>query len=292
VYNQEFFTEREGTAVFMSGVVEVQPVSAKGTLPPTHGEFQQGALFRALKRVSPQTANRLHGSSAYTVSQLHRNDEDPNGTRWFRVTCLDAACVPCLGDMLQGLRRWELRGVDFRCGFDVRAIHLDPGSHEWAAVVTPEELVGRAVLADRENPGRFVMEFLSPACFDLGQVAKPRWQNWPSPDRLLRGLERRWLRLFPDRLPAEGWDWELLNNLYFGAYNLRSHNPFFPKRNSGASGCTGFVEYVWNDPDVIPEGARQWCQFLTLFAFYCGAGDQTAWGMGQCRRIPTARNFL
>ncbi|NPV55581.1 MAG: CRISPR system precrRNA processing endoribonuclease RAMP protein Cas6 [Anaerolineae bacterium] len=230
-------------------------------------ELHQGSEIR------PYTVSDLRGASPAGSSRvLH-----PEKTLWWRITTLQERLsrlllehiLPALPDhILLGEGQDPHR-------LDITACHTSPSSHPWANVITYEELTQSRLMAARKPRTARTIEFVTPTVFRSKQRILP----FPLPELVVNQWVNKWNNFAPIQFPA-GMQAFAAESLAVSRYVLRSHTV----RQFGGYllGFTGRVTYIALEEDAYWQRAFQ---TLTDFAFYCGTGAKTSFGLGQTRPI-------
>jgi len=251
-------------------------------LPPSHGGFAHAAALELFRRLDPKLAAFLHdspGPKPFTVSQLldvgEKTGEDlllrPDETYVWRLTGLTAAVTAALRAVTPEVGSVRMGEATLA----VEAVMADPGQHPWAGSASYADLFAQHIQGTAAPARRLRLQFTSPTTFRDGDVEQP----FPLPRLVWRNYWQQW-NLFGQPPLGELRD-TLEETVVLGQWEgrtLRVHAG--PRRVIGFVGT--FDYYVRGRQDL-------WARILNLladYAFYCGTGLATTYGMGQTRWRP------
>jgi CRISPR-associated endoribonuclease Cas6 len=165
--------------------------------------------------------------------------------------------------------------------FDLLSAVCDPAQHPWAGQSSCEEIAAGKLLALHAAP-QFTVEFASPTTFH----SQGRHQPFPLPGLVFRQWLEKWNAFSPLRFPPETVS-AAENLLAVSRYRLESRAVKYGQ--AVYIGFRGRCTYRLLDEDPY---WRRALQALAAFAFYCGSGAKTTFGLGQTRWVdvrPSAR---
>lgn len=275
----------------LSLVLTLRP-RAPASLPSALGRAAHAALLRAIDRVDPDLAQRLHDDSAprpFTCSSLMGSRQDktvvPDVVYTLRYTALTAELAELLPTLFQSAIRdtqsevsdpqpeIELDGVLFV----VEAATCDSQQQPWAARTTYEELSAPWLLARQKPASRLTLRLASPTAFKSGGRAQP----FPLPDLVFGSLLDRWNAYAPVALPEETRRYAA-ECVAVSRFHLGTRAAPFKSEGVVKFGALGDATYAALNRD------RYWLSVINLladFAIFAGIGAGTAMGMGQARRM-------
>lgn len=243
------------------------------------------ALFLSLiEGANPALAARLHadgGPKAFTISPVAglfpRGQSTPlgeGGTFRGRITILQEEVFTSLLDAVWRLHpqtTLPLGGARVLC----QGLATTPGQSPWAAFTSFSELLEKA-----EAERKLRLAFLSPTTFrSKGQ----RNVLFPEPSLVWGSLLARWNAFAPPSLRLSLG--EALAALRLAGYRMSSRMLDF-----GTYQELGFCGQATYEIDsTLPAESVQAFNALADFAFYAGVGAKTTMGLGQARRLDSAR---
>ena len=272
----------------LASLVLVLSTDATLTLPLHLGRASHAVFMRLIAENDSGLAERLHAPNErrpFTCSTLwggRRRGKSlmlaPDSSHYLRFTGLTE-------EVSDHLQRWaespppdiEIEGAKL----DVRQATLDPDVHPWAGWTSYEALAACHLLPAEPPSYRVEVEFASPTAFHSAGRTVPL----PLPTLVYGGLVQKWNAFAPVAVSEEvrrfaeeclAISWYRLSTRAVGA-----------KGASVQIGFTGRCRYTALNRD------RYWLSvihLLTDYAFYAGAGYQTAAGMGQTRRVGSPSN--
>ncbi|MFZ5903693.1 MAG: CRISPR system precrRNA processing endoribonuclease RAMP protein Cas6 [Chloroflexota bacterium] len=245
----------------------------KGFVPPLLAPAIHAEFIKWL----PEEA-RDHSNSErrpFTVSDLRGSfDIEPGGWRRigrgqrvsFRLTFLKdlGAVLPQVGQ--------ELTLADIR--FQFQQVSIDDG--EWAREISYKSLVDRYAGSGEQASELVKVRFESPATF---HVQDDIHEPLPAPLRVFDSWLTRWMQFSPIKTPYG------VSNLdharvAISEYDLKTHGVKYAE--AMWIGFTGYCHFRIFSTDV---GTVKLANLLADFAFYCGTGAKTSFGLGQTRRL-------
>ncbi|MGC8857004.1 MAG: CRISPR-associated endoribonuclease Cas6 [Anaerolineae bacterium] len=234
---------------------------------------RDAALSAALheeNEIRPYTVSSLRGSAG-GGGQILLLPERP---LWWRLTTLtpelsafvQAHLLPALPDSITLGEQT----------FDLLSATCDPQKHPWAGQSSCEEIAAGKLLAP-QAAASFTLEFATPTTFH----SDGRFQPFPLPGLVFRQWLEKWNAFSPLRFPSEtlGMAESLL---VVSRYRLESKVVKYGQ--AAHIGFTGRCTYRLRSNDPY---WRRILQALADFAFFCGTGAKTTFGLGQTR--PVAR---
>jgi CRISPR-associated endoribonuclease Cas6 len=266
--------------MLLSVVFRMTPLRP-GSLPAQQGRALMKIFLDFAGKENAGLFDALHNGSGvrpYTVSTL-REEAAQNADRlvlvpgqalWWRVTSLDDQLSEWLLGLLdQGLPE------DFTIadqGFRLLDASIDPRRHEWAGAVDYHQLDAKWA----SFPETLTFEFASPTTFHGGGKYLP----FPLPKNVVEQWQKKW-NAFSGREPIPDQIVEYADaSLAVSAHAIASQEVHFGKEQF--IGFTGWCKYA------ILEKHPYWTgklYNLARFAFYCGTGAKTSFGLGQTRLI-------
>lgn len=292
--------------MLVSLVAELESVTA-GFVPASMGESMQSELFARLARIDRVATTEIHGPAAsgrrrpYRISPLFFDFAPLDGRRfrlqpgtrcWFRITGLNLTTSQLFLALSQQTQDWRIGSTaseseKFEAQFRVKRWCVRGGDHDWAALITPEDLGEAAWRAvDSGQSDHILLRFETPTAFEL-QGDWGNWMTFPLPNLVFESLRNDAATfchvggIMPRKsLLIDG-------NIAIGEYHLETRMMYFQRRHRGRAGFTGSCDFLVNP--ALPHAERVWLQFLAGLSFYAGVGAAGAWGMGQVRREPATR---
>lgn len=263
------------------------------------GRPAQAWFLNQIMRRRPQLAETLHddnGVKPFTVSTLLDRYGHPHKAGdwlkegqecWLRVTTIGKELSEAF--LLNVLKKLPKTLTFYKMDFRIDGYTLNPREHPWAGQTTFAEIAQDSKYA--KVPREIRLEFVSPTSFGNNGKDIPI----PIPGMLFRSLWQKWNAFCPesmqvdDRWPKFASDCILVNELT-AVHTLRWE---FAEGTRGVS--TGFMGTV--GLSLMPkskideawkpfwEGADVVMQSLAQYAFYCGIGHHSTFGMGQSRLV-------
>ena len=264
----------------------------RGALPAEHGDLARAALLDLIKRGDASLASQIHDENThkpYTISLIKggKRDERDHAQHFgegddaeWRFTLL---CEPAFEATLRRyLLSRELPHI--RVGaveFAIVDAFASGASHPDSGYTLLSDLAEKWTCAPATLPRAFVLDFLSPTTFNLGEDAvtgRRRLRPNPDPRVLFSALRKRWQK-FGGAEPGDSMDEWVDQQVEAEPLWLETY-PVQIERTS-VIGFVGRVRFrVYGDP--------RWLPLLHLFAdmsFWTGVGYQTTRGLGQVRRF-------
>ncbi|MEM2889795.1 MAG: CRISPR-associated endoribonuclease Cas6 [Candidatus Hadarchaeum sp.] len=252
-------------------------------IPADQGRALAAEFLRWVQARDPAFAAELHRANErrpYTFSSLRSGSFHsrqlfllPNHPVWWRVTTL----TPRLSAFLQEQILPHLPAEITLGGqtFDVLSATCDARQHPWAGQTTFENLAAGALLEERQPRPYIQMEFATPTTFH----SEGRHQPFPLPKMVFLQWLEKWNAFSPVRFPRDVIA-IVKNHLAVSRYRLESHVVKFGE--TMFIGFTGYCSYrlLVEDPYWLRV-----LHALASFAFFCGTGAKTSFGMGQTRKI-------
>lgn len=273
--------------MLLSSVVHLKALE-NGSLPVDLGPAIRAEFLEWMGDSDSKHADDLHDSNdlrPYTVSDLKGSFREQRGFRlveagqsaWFRVTSLREAETSLLLDSV--LPKVEGKNISLgRVSFQVQKVAKKAGEHPWARQSSYGALVDQYFKSDPAPSDSMEIEFVSPTTFHSHQLNVPL----PVPENVLGSWLKRWNTCSRDSgasLPRQVS--ELAEaRLALSRYKLETRVVHYEKATwIGFSGVCRFR--ILSDDEFW----LRLCNLLADFAFYCGTGAKTSFGMGQTRRI-------
>lgn len=255
-----------------------------GVIPLAHGYHVHALFLNIIRSANPALAEKLHADESvkpFTVSTLI-GKKDRKGARItistqtafsLRLTFLDTAVF---SHFIDGALKWgekpvEIAGLPFRVAEVVTAprngMQNAFGSY-------------RGILDNAGAARQLDMEFMTPTVFRSGGK---RNNVFPEPALVFRSYWNRWQALSPIRMDDNLNSF--LDKINVTRYRLETVIwDFGSYQEVGFSGACRF-----EIDRAFPEDKVTCINALADFAQFCGTGAKTTMGMGQTRRISSAR---
>jgi len=271
--------------MLLSSVIHLKALEG-GALPQYMGAAVRAEFLDWIGETDKGQSDELHDGNElrpYTVSDLKGTFHAQKGfnlveagqSAWFRATSLTGELTRILqGSILPNLtgRVIELNGVKFQ----VQAV-AGTGKHPWAREASYHSLVERYFRADLPSPNALEIQFASLTTFHTGDVHMPL----PVPEIALESWLKRWNKLSTASLPRAVEDLKEAR-LALNRYALQTQVVQY--KNATWIGFTGDCRFRILTDD---EFWLRLCNLLADYAFYCGTGAKTTFGLGQTRRRDT-----
>lgn len=269
--------------MLLSAVVHLTALE-KGSLPMNMGPALRAEFLKWVGEADSRQADDLHDGNdlrPYTVSDLTGTFRAQRGVQlvesgqsaWFRITSLRQAETSLLLDSV--LPMVEGRSVSLgRTGFQVRKVAWREGEHPWARQSSYQALADRYFKSDGQPSDALEVEFVSPTTFH-SDVHLPL----PIPEMVLGSWLERWNRFSSAGLPREMGQLEQAR-LALSRYKLETRAMHYDK--AAWIGFAGRCRFRVLSDD---EYWLRLCSLLADFAFFCGTGAKTSFGMGQTRMM-------
>lgn len=271
--------------MLLSAVVQLKALE-NGSLPMDMGPAIRAEFLNWVGDSDANHSDHLHDGSdlrPYTVSDLKGSFRAQHGfhlveagqSAWFRVTSLrQAETLLLLGSVLPKV---EAKVISLgRVSFQVQKAAKEEGDHPWARPLSYQSLVNRYFKSNGPPSDVLEMEFASPTTFHA-DVHVPL----PLPENVLGSWLKRWNALSSASLPREVQELTQAR-LALSRYKLETRAVHYEKATW--IGFTGHCRFRILSED---EFWLRLCNLLADFAFYCGTGAKTSFGLGQTRRVDT-----
>lgn len=269
--------------MLLSAVVHLKALE-NGSLPMDMGSAIRAEFLDWVDKINSKKADDLHDGSdlrPYTVSDLKGSFRAQKGfhlieagqSAWFRVTSLMESETSLLLDSV--LPKAEGRNISLgRVSFQVQKVAKKDGEHPWARRSSYQALVDQYFKSDGQPSDILDIEFGSATTFH-SDVHVPL----PIPESVLGSWLKRWNKLSSASLPREVG--ELAEaRLALSKYKLETRAVHFEK--IPWIGFTGTCRFRVLSED---EFWLRLCNLLADYAFFCGTGAKTSFGLGQTRRV-------
>ena len=148
------------------------------------------------------------------------------------------------------------------------------GEHPWARGSSYQALADQYFKSSKQPADALEVEFVSPTTFH-SDVHVPL----PIPEMVLGSWLERWNHFAPASLPRKTGELEEAR-LALSRYKLETRAVHYEKATW--IGFAGRCRFRILSED---EFWARLCNLLADFAFFCGTGAKTSFGMGQTRRI-------
>ncbi|GMV34424.1 MAG: CRISPR system precrRNA processing endoribonuclease RAMP protein Cas6 [Anaerolineales bacterium] len=255
----------------------------RGSLPQYMGAAARSEFLRWMG-VSEDESDELHDGNRlrpYTVSDLRGtfraqkgfNLVEAGGSAWFRATTLREKESLHLRDSVIPSLRGRIVQLG-RVSFEVQSV-AEAGEHPWAGASSYSALAGKYFESDSVPADALEVEFASLTTFHDGDLHMPL----PIPETTLGSWLKRWDHFSSASLPQAVEELKEAK-LALSRYELKSGAVQY--KNADWIGFTGLCRYRVLAKD---EFWARLCNLLAEYAFYCGTGYKTTFGLGQTRRI-------
>lgn len=259
------------------------------SLSSVQGHLLHALFFHLIGQIDHDLAQRLHEqnrSRPFTLSPLAVSQElershiawmprsqklTPETTASFRITFLDDALFPAFSQSI-----FTLRSPDIRLGgtmFTITDIVTSARTNNrWSRFVSYPDLIKQASRTRRE----ITLRFLTPTTFGFGDSDLPL----PLPRLVFQSYQRRFQEfcgvVFPPDFADQVERYVVLK--YFS--HLSTYT--IVARKTTITGFIGDVTFSLQS-SAPPEFIEQ-INLLADYAFFCGTGKKTAFGLGQTIR--------
>jgi len=264
----------------LSVVFPIRPQQL-AVLPADQGRALAAEFLRWVQARDPSLSVDLHRENElrpYTISGLRggapRNGQmtlSPEHPLWWRITTLTPPLSQfVLERVLSSLPESMTLGDQT---FDLLPPILDPRQHPWAGRTTWDKLAAGALIEARHPPLQIEVQFASPTTFR----SQERHQPFPLPGIVFRQWLEKWNAFSPVTFPKETLAF-VENRLVISRYRLESQVVRF--------GEALFIGFVGRCTYRILEDDPYWRRVLhalARYAFFCGTGAKTSFGLGQTR---------
>lgn len=268
--------------MLLSAVIHLKALQ-NGSLPADLGPAVRAEFLNWVGEADADHSDHLHDGDdlrPYTISDLHGSFGVQRGFRlaeagqsaWFRVTSLREKETRLLLDSVFPKVAGTNISID-RTSFQVERVALD--GHAWARETSYESLVEKYFKAGASPPNSIEVEFASPTTFHDGTLHVPL----PVPENVLGSWLKRWNALSSASLPREVHELKEAQ-LALSRYKLETRAVHYGKATW--IGFTGACRFRVLSDD---EFWLRLCNLLAEYAFFCGTGAKTSFGMGQTRRV-------
>ncbi|NWG07722.1 MAG: CRISPR system precrRNA processing endoribonuclease RAMP protein Cas6 [Chloroflexi bacterium] len=269
--------------MLLSAVIHLKALE-NGSLPADLGPALRAEFLNWVGDADSGHSDHLHDGDElrpYTISDLKGSFQAQRGFRliqagqsaWFRVTSLREKETRLLLDsVFPAIRSRKFTLI--RTGFQVQKVAVAAEEHPWARQTAYPSLVEKYFKADPHPAEALDVEFTSPTTFHAGKVHVPL----PLPENVLGSWLKRWNACSSASLPREVHRLEEAR-LVLSRYKLETRAVHYEKATwIGFEGSCRFR--------VLAEDEfwLRLCNLLTDFAFFCGTGAKTSFGLGQTRR--------
>lgn len=285
------------TTYDLSATVLALTPAEGGVLPANQARAAHALFLRLVAGADPALSAHLHEAEQvkpFTCSNLWPDARPAPGSRT-RGQSADGRRVNLLA--VQPGETWRLRyttlSTDLTALWLERVLPALPGeatfgevtfhlqdalvsteADPWAGRTSYADLASPYLLSQVPAPARWSFSFAAPTAFRSGGKTVPI----PLPDLLFGSLLDRWNAWSPVALSPEA---RRFAQECVAVSNYRLRTRALPGKGGRVErGAVGRCDYVALNRD------RYWCSALSVlsaFAFYSGAGYQTAQGMGMCR---------
>lgn len=268
--------------MLLSAVVHLKALE-NGSLPADLGPAVRAEFLDWVGDSDASRSDDLHDGDdlrPYTISDLHGSFRTQKGFRlieagqsaWFRVTSLMERETRLLLDSI--FPNIEGQNVSLsRTSFHVQKVAVS--GHPWAKQASFESLVEKHFKSEPQPSDALEVEFVSPTTFKSDHVHVPL----PLPEHVLGSWLRRWNALSSASLPREVSALDEAR-LALSRYKLETRVVHYEKATW--IGFTGLCRFRILSQD---EFWLRLCNLLADFAFFCGTGAKTSFGLGQTRRM-------
>ncbi len=260
-------------------------------VPVAHvqGNILHALFFHLIEQVDGKLAERLHEDNRYrpfTLSPLALNEDIERfhgvwlprdrmlkqGTSTaFRITFLDDTLFPAFSQSMLNMRRPEVRlgGALFTISNILTSSRSD---NRWSRFVSYLDLIKQASQTQR----KMTLRFLTPTTFGFGDVDLPL----PLPRLVFQSYQRRFQEFCGMVFPPNFAEQVELYTAVSYFRKLSTQTIHTKKINFiGFTGKVTFDIHRKADPEFVLQ-----MNLLADFAFFCGTGKKTAFGMGQTIR--------
>ena len=268
--------------MLLSAVIHLKAIE-NGSLPMDMGPAVRAEFLKWVGEADSKTAGEAHDGDAlrpYTISDLTGSFRAQRGfhlieagqSAWFRLTSLREAETRLLLDAV--LPKAEGRNISLgRVRFQVQKVAKQEGEHPWARGSSCQALADRYFKSTGQPADALEVEFVSPTTFHSDAHVP-----LPIPEMVFGSWLERWNHFSPASLPRKTGELEDAR-LALSRYKLETRAVHYDKATwIGFAGRCRFR--VLSDDEYW----RRLANLLADFAFFCGTGAKTSFGMGQTRR--------
>lgn len=266
--------------MLLSSVIHIEALD-NGAIPQYIAPALRAEFLNWIGETDKGHAGFLHDGNElrpYTISDLKGTFRAQRGLHlleakqkaWFRITSLNEEQTR----LLQGQLFPKVIGQEFslnKVRFRVLSV---AEKHPWAGASSYAALVEKYFNADISFANGFEMEFASPTAFRLGDVDSAL----PIPQTTALSWLKRWNKFSSANLP-QVVDEIKAARLVLNRYSI-STSPLQYKEATWI-GFTGKCYYRILARD---EFWVRLCHLLAEYAFYCGTGKKTSFGLGQTKK--------
>lgn len=266
-----------GLDMLLSTVFHLKALE-RGSLPQYMGAAVRAEFLKWLGE--PDELHDGNELRPYTVSDLKGtfkaqkgfNLIEAGGSAWFRATTLREQESLWVRDSVVPNLRGRIVQLG-RVSFEVQGA-AGAGEHPWAGESSYSALVEKYFQANQSPADALEVEFASLTTFHDGDLHMPL----PIPETVLGSWLRRWNQFSSASLPRAAEELREAS-LALSRYELKSAAAQY--KNATWVGFTGACRYRVLAKD---EFWVRLCNLLAEYAFYCGTGYKTTYGLGQTRR--------
>ncbi|MCC6299415.1 MAG: CRISPR system precrRNA processing endoribonuclease RAMP protein Cas6 [Anaerolineales bacterium] len=266
--------------MLLSSVIHLKALEG-GALPQYVAPALRAEFLNWIGARDKPASDQLHDgneSRPYTVSDLKGTFHAQRGfnlveagqSAWFRATSLTDAQTRMLESVCA-----DVQGKMFTLGHVKFQVTGVAAKHPWAGRTTYSELVEKYFRREHVPETVFEMEFASPTAFRDDGLRVP----FAAPELAFRFWLRRWNKFSQASLPQAVKDIKQAR-VILSRYQLGTS--VFHYEGEKWIGFLGRCHYRVLADD---EFWARLCGLLTDFAFFCGTGKSTTFGMGQTRRV-------
>jgi CRISPR-associated endoribonuclease Cas6 len=270
--------------MLLSVVFPLRP-RQEAVIPADQGRALAAEFLRWVQACDPALSAALHDANAlrpYTVSGLRGASPHngqvrlrPDRPVWWRLTTLTPTLSQVVRErVLPSLPPTVTLG---EAVFERLPPLLTAAEHPWAGQTTYEELAAGALLQAR-RPRRLTLHFASPTTFH----SRERHQPFPLPELVFRQWLEKWNAFAPAAFPP-GVLTFVEEALAVSHYRLESRVVRFGE--ALFIGFSGHCTYRFLVTDAYWQRV---VQALAQYAFFCGTGAKTVFGLGQTRLLVPA----
>ena len=266
--------------MLLSAVIHLQALE-NGSLPVDMGPALRAEFLKWVGEADPKQGDDLHDGNdlrPYTISDLKGTFRAQRGfhlvqsgqSAWFRITSLSDSLTTLLLDSVFSKIGGRTFSLD-RANFQVQKVSDE--AHPWAGKSSFEALVDRYIKAELKPSDTMEVEFASPTTFHSNTVHVPL----PVPETVFGSWLDRWNAFSNARLPRDSGDMAQAG-LVLSRYKLETQVVHY--KEASWIGFTGNCRFRVVSKD---EYWVRLCSLLSSYAFYCGTGAKTSFGLGQTK---------
>jgi CRISPR-associated endoribonuclease Cas6 len=269
--------------MLLSAVIHLKAIE-KGSVPVDLGPALRAEFLKWVEEADSKMAGEAHDGDAmrpYTVSDLKGSFRAQHGfhqveagqSAWFRLTSLREAETRLLLESV--LPKAEGRNISLgRVRFQVQKVARQAGEHPWARQSSCQALVDQYFKSSEQPSDALEVEFVSPTTFH-SDVHVPL----PLPELVWGSWLDRWNKFSSASLPRKAGELGQAR-LALSRYKLETRAVHYDKAT--------WIGFAGNCRFRILSEDEFWvrlCNLLADFAFFCGTGAKTSFGMGQTRVV-------